>query len=1019
MGDKIASKFGLSKLNAACLSKSAEFVAALLEDSSLSASQGRNETDGDGWTAVHFACQNKKGGAAILKLLIGRGFSLQDLTNNGSSPLHEASRNGSSDAAQLILVHLAESPPDLSSALELKDRDGNTPLHLACRGGHKEVVNTLLKYGYDKLVDSDVYRHSVCHANSTGSTPIGLAITGDHLETARLVLDSLPPGNPTTTLKDFCTLFPHGWLIESLHAAECEPMNIFFLGDSGSGKSTFIKTLQAHSQSTLSALYTLLPYVSHPADTHKVGIVPTAIEYPRRNHKCPIIFHDVTGHRNYAHEALFKCAENPLESIYIVTVDIRVGEEAIRAEVLYWLNFLAYSLSHHLANKRSSIKQSEAKIRVVVIGTFNDQMPRFSRPQVVLTALCRTISDKLLSHFDWKGCYALNTRRAYSWKMIQLRSVLQEQCQRVHLSDNCLCERVSPQTYLLAVTVSNLFVEVSTTVMSFEKVIECVKSSNTSISCKLLRNSNGGVNEVALMGLCQSLKHFSQFSIFETTHSSPDLHKYFIINDIHRLLSNINETLEGLPHSNGIVSHSNLQVAFEQFNFPSGFIIEFMESFQICEGVTGDGLRRMRQKIRTSRRSLSSTSSFKSLRLPIKQSSCETPPTPRMKQHHHRRTTSYPGKFDAVTVARLSPMGSLRSVSHSEDGTSPQGSLSHSSLVQHHSSSRRRHPRQKGVPYCFFPTLVPTQPPDKWQKDYEKYTHGFAWSLAPENGDYFPPHFVTALLFRLLHAFAPFATGHTYQHEKVCDLWNCGIVWQDPEGTRACVAVHDNQAITLSMQCVQDQELRCLQLRNQVMTEIMNQKNELHPEIRMLEVLVPDDQKTDFPIYNPADAPACFDKMEIGSAITRRESVLNCTKRKNHVKLSHLLFLEPLSLLSNYSLLQQLLNEDNQDEKMSDEFCLDLAKEVRDKWQLLARYFQLHPSYIADVERGNQADNLSPYWAAHEAILHLRDSVRQGSGVHTYRDLRESLLDISIFNERELNDLAKIELLVETEDSDD
>ena len=137
------------------------------------------------------------------------------------------------------------------------------------------------------------------------------------------------------------------------------------------------------------------------ADKHKVGIIPYVIEYPRHQHKCPIIFHDVTGHRNYAHEALFKGAENPLNSICIITVDIRVGEEAIEATILYWLHFLSYILSQRL--ERCSMSSSDSKPCVIVIGTFNDQMPLFSRTQAMLTNLCQQIRDKqpkLLSLFN-------------------------------------------------------------------------------------------------------------------------------------------------------------------------------------------------------------------------------------------------------------------------------------------------------------------------------------------------------------------------------------------------------------------------------------------------------------------------------------------------------------------------------------------------------------------------------------------------------------------------------------------
>ena len=98
---------------------------------------------------------------------------------------------------------------------------------------------------------------------------------------------------------------------------------------------------------------------------------------------------------------------------------------------------------------------------------------------------------------------------------------------------------------------------------------------------------------------------------------------------------------------------------------------------------------------------------------------------------------------------------------------------------------------------------------------------------------------------------------------------------------------------------------------------------------------------------------------------------------------------------------------------MSEDFILDLAKEISNKWRLLAQYFELRPSFIADVEQSNQADNLAPYWAARELIYRL-ESLGQGHGVQTYGELKESLMEISIFNEKEFHTLSNFE----TEDSD-
>lgn len=180
-----------------------------------------------------------------------------------------------------------------------------------------------------------------------------------------------------------------------------------------------------------------------------------------------------------------------------------------------------------------------------------------------------------------------------------------------------------------------------------------------------------------------------------------------------------------------------------------------MESFQICKEVTASELKEMHEDIRASRRSLISVSSFRAPCPPLEQSeSCEMPTVSQEKIYvnvpsQRKQSSSGP-----------SPSGSILSIEDRKDGaSSPQSSLSRLRPCRHSSHG-------KLGPYCFFPTLLPTQPPDKWEIDYDKYTYGFAWNFSPSEGQFFPPQFVTDLLFRLLHGFAPYKTEHTTSTKK-------------------------------------------------------------------------------------------------------------------------------------------------------------------------------------------------------------------------------------------------------------
>ena len=121
--------------------------------------------------------------------------------------------------------------------------------------------------------------------------------------------------------------------------------------------------------------------------------------------------------------------------------------------------------------------------------------------------------------------------------MIHLRLVLRDHCRKVHLNADPQHEHLPPQRYILAAVVFNLLEENSTSVLSFEDVIDCVKSaSSDNILCRFLVDDD--VDRTALMDLCQLLKQFSQFRIY----------KNFIIFNLHQLLSNISTVIDDLFH---------------------------------------------------------------------------------------------------------------------------------------------------------------------------------------------------------------------------------------------------------------------------------------------------------------------------------------------------------------------------------------------------------------------------------------------------------------------------------------
>ena len=119
----IASSYGLTRLTELLLAKDeSSGVSAATEDAS---------------TPLHFAARN--GHQTVARLLIEKGADVSAANRNRDTPLHLAALNGHEVVAQL----LTEKGADVSAA----DKYGRTPLHLATQNGHETVTRLLTEKG--------------------------------------------------------------------------------------------------------------------------------------------------------------------------------------------------------------------------------------------------------------------------------------------------------------------------------------------------------------------------------------------------------------------------------------------------------------------------------------------------------------------------------------------------------------------------------------------------------------------------------------------------------------------------------------------------------------------------------------------------------------------------------------------------------------------------------------------------------------------------------------------------------
>ncbi len=155
-----------------------------------------DETYSHGQTLLHIAANHGKLKNVIILLKLGASLNIKDQT--GSTPLHYAARENRVEIAQLLLIMGADRtikseygkiPKDYASTHEMKtvfdhfeiaikqSKSSDSRLHLASRVGNKWAAQLLLED--EEEVDTK---------NSSGHTPLHVAVEGEHEEIAFILL---------------------------------------------------------------------------------------------------------------------------------------------------------------------------------------------------------------------------------------------------------------------------------------------------------------------------------------------------------------------------------------------------------------------------------------------------------------------------------------------------------------------------------------------------------------------------------------------------------------------------------------------------------------------------------------------------------------------------------------------------------------------------------------------------------------------------------------------------------------
>nr|XP_039270103.1 transient receptor potential cation channel subfamily A member 1-like [Styela clava] len=128
-----------------------------------------NQTDADGCTPLHYACQ--EGNLASLETLMGLGVSARMKSSVDQSPLHFAAMYGRYNTCRKLL-NSTQGPNIIND----KDQQGMTPLHFASLNGHTKVVELFLNKG------------AVFHRTNAGQSVLHAASSNGYTKTMRILI---------------------------------------------------------------------------------------------------------------------------------------------------------------------------------------------------------------------------------------------------------------------------------------------------------------------------------------------------------------------------------------------------------------------------------------------------------------------------------------------------------------------------------------------------------------------------------------------------------------------------------------------------------------------------------------------------------------------------------------------------------------------------------------------------------------------------------------------------------------
>ena len=427
---------------------------------------------------------------------------------------------------------------------------------ISCRCGNSQIVHYLLS---DRK----------CIVKKDDNTLLNLT---DDPSTIRELLRH--GANPDNVYAEYSSYLPEDVPKQPPESA----VNIFTVGDHGTGKSTLVKALKKEG----GRLYRVAGRLKKVTgvDENTAGIIPLTMESRFFGH---VTLYDFAGHKEFyaSHAAMIRQSMAGFSTaIFLLLADLRNDDGEFRQSILSWLSFIDNECP------------LGPKPHIIIVGSHADEIA--SKDVISKSITVDSLKDTdAFVNVEFKGYIAINCRYSESASLSQLRQMLAESCKATRLKS-----KPSFNTHCFSIYLLDEFRDLEAVKLEDILIKVSGKRKAKSDHGKLLSFIPTDVPR--LLEMCEDLHDRGSILLLRNKEKPP---KSWVILNQTALLEKVTgkffapkhfkQHVNNLASTTGVVLFTKFQDHFQDLD--PDMVAAYLCHLEFCQEVTDDEVRQLLQ----------------------------------------------------------------------------------------------------------------------------------------------------------------------------------------------------------------------------------------------------------------------------------------------------------------------------------------------------------------------------------------------------------------------------------------